>query len=164
MSLHIIMLRHPDYAITEQGEVYNGKTKRYLKASLHNTGYLTVYVDGKNRLLHRLLAEVFIPNPDNLSCVNHKDGNKLNNDLSNLEWCTHSYNNKHAYEIGLKTCKDRKGDKAFNRKLSSEDVKYIRSVYKKGDSECGATALAKKYNVTPSCICNLIKGRSWEGL
>ena len=164
MSLHFIILRHPNYAITEQGNVYNGKTKKYLKHCLSNTGYLTVYVDGKNRLLHRLLAEVFIPNPNNLPCVNHKDGNKLNNELSNLEWCSYSHNNKHAYKTGLKTCGDRKGDNALNRKLTAEQVTYIRQVYKKGDVVYGATALSKIFNVTPSCICNLIKGRSWGGV
>lgn len=156
------MLRHPNYAITEQGEVYNSKTKRYLKASIHNTGYLTVYVDGKNRLLHRLLAEVFIPNPNNLPCVNHKDGNKLNNNLNNLEWCSYSHNNKHAYETGLKSCRDRKGDKAFNRKLSSEQVSYIREVYKPYDPIYGAIPLAKKFNVTASCITSVVYGVSWR--
>ena len=58
--------------------------------------------NNKNRLqkiykIHRLLAEYFIPNPDNKPCVNHKDGNKLNNSLSNLEWATISENTKHAY-------------------------------------------------------------------
>ncbi len=164
MSLNFIMLRHPNYAITEQGEVYNSKTKKYLKASLHNAGYLTVYVDGKNRLLHRLLAEVFIPNPDNLPCVNHKDGNKLNNDLNNLEWCTYGENNKHAYKTGLKNYAFTGGENSANHKLTESDVKFIRENYKKGDSVYGATALSKVFNVTPSCICNLIKRRSWGGV
>lgn len=164
MSLHFIMLRHPNYAITEQGEVYNSKTKKYLKHSTSNTGYLTVYVDGKNRLLHRLLAETFIPNPDNLPCVNHKDGNKLNNNLSNLEWCTYGDNEKHAYKTGLKSCRDRKGDNAFNRKLTSEQVSYIRKVYKKGDSTYGGRALAKKFNVSDSCISSIVCGHNWGGV
>ena len=55
--------------------------------------------------IHRLLAMHFIPNPNNLPQVNHKDGNKLNNELSNLEWCTMSYNIQHMYDTGLKTYK-----------------------------------------------------------
>ena len=158
------MLRHLNYAITEQGEVYSAKTKKYLKHSTSNTGYSTVYVDGKNRLLHRLLAETFIPNPDNLPCVNHKDGNKLNNELNNLEWCTYGDNERHAYRTGLKHCGDRKGDKAFNRKLTSDQVAYIKKVYKKGDSTYGGRALAKIFNVSESCISSIMLGHSWGGV
>lgn len=164
MSKHCIMLRHPKYLISEQGDVYNSKTKKYLKPSLHNAGYLTVYVDGKNRLLHRLLAQTFIPNPDNLPCVNHKDGNKLNNELSNLEWCTHSHNNKHAYKTGLKKYAFTGGENSANRKLSESDVKFIRENYKKYDTVYGGRALAKRFNVTESCISSIIRGVSWGGV
>ncbi len=158
------MLRHPNYAITEQGEVYNNKTKRYLKHSTSNTGYLTVYVDGKNRLLHRLLAETFIPNPDNLPCVNHKDGNKLNNDLSNLEWCTYSHNNKHAYKTGLKNYAFTGGENSANHKLTESEVKFIRENYKKNDAIYGGRALAKRFNVSDSCISSVMLGKSWGGV
>ena len=164
MSLNFIMLRHPNYAITEQGEVYNNKTKRYLKHSTSNTGYLTVYVDGKNRLLHRLLAETFIPNPDNLPCVNHKDGNKLNNDLSNLEWCTYSHNNKHAYKTGLKNYAFTGGENSANHKLTESEVKFIRENYKKNDAIYGGRALAKRFNVSDSCISSVMLGKSWGGV
>ena len=55
----------------------------------------------RNRMTHRLVAEAFIQNPHKLPCVNHMDGNKHNNDVANLEWCTHSENRRHAYITGL---------------------------------------------------------------
>lgn len=79
---------------------------RILKKYIGTTGYYNVNLskNSKSKLkrVHRLVAEAFIPNPDNLPCINHKDGNKLNNDVSNLEWCTYAYNNSEAYRIGLK--------------------------------------------------------------
>src|SRR5690606_18439370 len=54
-----------------------------------------------NLLIHRILAQVFIPNPNNYKCVNHIDGDKQNNDLKNLEWCTGSQNTQHAHKTGL---------------------------------------------------------------
>lgn len=56
----------------------------------------------KKKFLHRLIAEAFIPNPDKLPFVNHKNGNKKDNRIENLEWCTAAYNNQHAYDMGLK--------------------------------------------------------------
>lgn len=63
-----------------------------LKMHKCNSGYLKVTLFGKNYMVHRLVANAFIPNPDNLPCVNHKDENKTNNCVDNLEWCTHQYN------------------------------------------------------------------------
>lgn len=69
-------------------------------------GYLVVHLyrdnKGKTKYIHRLVANAFIPNPNNLSTVNHKDGNKHNNTVANLEWASYSDNNQHAYDNGLK--------------------------------------------------------------
>ena len=93
------------YLINTKGEVFSKKTGKQLKPHLHEKGYLrvTLQCDGKKKKhrIHRLVAEQFINNPDNLPQVNHKDGNKLNNDISNLEWCTQSQNMQHAVENGL---------------------------------------------------------------
>jgi len=65
-------------------------------------GYLRVKLTSANKsrriMLHRIIAEAFIPNPNGFKCVNHKDGNKLNNSIDNLEWCTQSYNVLHGWK------------------------------------------------------------------
>ena len=96
-----------NFYITEKGEVFNQKTKHWLKGSISG-GYHIFSLRFKNKkydkLAHRLVAEAFLENPNNLPMVNHIDGNKLNNNVSNLEWVTASENNFHAYNTGLK-CK-----------------------------------------------------------
>ena len=93
------------YAINENGEVMILKTKKIKKPIVGSWGYYTIglYKNKKNHtvLLHRLLAETFISNPENKEQVNHIDGNKLNNDINNLEWVTRSENLLHAYKNNL---------------------------------------------------------------
>ena len=76
------------------------KGKRNLKPALDNAGYLKVNLGRyRTRNIHRLVAETFILNPEEKRDVNHKDGNKLNNNVSNLEWVSHSENIKHSYDF-----------------------------------------------------------------
>lgn len=75
--------------------------EKILKTSIAGQGYRHVSLENKKHLIHRLLAEAFIPNELKYKCVNHKDGNKLNNDLDNLEWCTYKHNTNHAFDTGL---------------------------------------------------------------
>ena len=81
------------------------KGETLLKVRISPYGYKMVSLckEGKvfNASIHRLIADAFIPNPENKTQVNHKDGNKLNNDIKNLEWCTPSENINHAYKTGL---------------------------------------------------------------
>ena len=83
------------FQVSNDGRVRN-KHGRVLKGSINNNGYQMVHLrtKDKNKLctVHRLVAEAFIPNPDNLPQINHKDENKLNNEVNNLEWCTSKYN------------------------------------------------------------------------
>lgn len=93
------------YAVSTDGRVMNTNTGRILRMRINSHGYYSahLYKDGKDYQvpLHRLVANAFIPNPDNKPQVNHIDGNKLNNDLSNLEWVTDKENTVHAFSHGL---------------------------------------------------------------
>lgn len=95
-----------NYAITEDGKVWSFRGKgKWLKPQNNGIGYLYVGLckDGirYNKSVHRLVAEAWIPNPEEKSDVNHIDGNKINNHFSNLEWATHSENTQHAWKNGL---------------------------------------------------------------
>ena len=99
-------------AATEDGRIWSHLSKKYLKPGINNYGYATVqlYIKGKAKefLLHRLIALTFLPNPDGLPQVNHKDENKLNNAVSNLEYCTAAYNNSYGTRLEAIGTKKRK--------------------------------------------------------
>lgn len=93
------------YKISNTGNVFSYVSNRIMTPAYCGSGYKKVMLSkdmkAKNKMVHRLVAEAFIPNPENKKTVNHKDGNKENNDVSNLEWNTYSENLKHAYKHGL---------------------------------------------------------------
>lgn len=96
---------YEDYFITKDGRIYNKKGQELKGKWVDNTGYYQIILrknkKEKHVRIHRLVALTFIPNPDNLPQVNHIDGNKLNNNVENLEWCTNSENTQHGYDSNL---------------------------------------------------------------
>lgn len=131
-------------------------------------GYLSVglTLNSKTKLIkiHRLVALAFISNPENKLTVNHKDGNKLNNNVDNLEWSTYSENSKHAFDNGLNNILDRRYSETKennpNSKLTQEQVKEIRNKYV--PYTCSAKKLANEYGVSQSCIEHILNNRSWK--
>ena len=101
------------YQISNLGRVYSKKSNRFLAIKDNGRGYQQVQLwknnKGKHEYIHRLVALAFIPNPDNLPQVNHKDEDKLNNCVDNLEWCDCKYNNNYgtARERGRETLLNR---------------------------------------------------------
>ena len=137
--------------------------KKKLKNILNNRGYLCVNLSKNNiqkkNAIHRLVAETFIPNPDNLSQVNHKDGNKQNNCVENLEWCTCKENIQHARKTGLL---NDYGSKNKLSKFTDEQIKFNRKKYIKNDKKYGCTSLARKFNVSKSTISYIINNKTYN--
>ena len=153
------------FAITEDGQIWSKRSNRFLKQRLVK-GYLitNTTVLGKSVALtaHRLVAKAYIPNPDNKPQVNHKDGNKQNNHVSNLEWCTAKENTQHAHDTGL--AKVVSGTGSPRSKLSEEDVWYIRANYRPRDKEFGTRGLGRKFNVSHTIISDVINNKTYKNV
>ena len=157
------------YVISKEREVVSkcGGTytikERILKPSVAGKGYMSVslcrYGVSTRVYIHRLVAELFVPNPNNYNVVNHIDGNKNNNSASNLEWCSYSENNQHAYDIGLHG----RGDKHYRSKLSYDDVKIIKHKY--FIDGCSIPEICKMFPVVHrASIHDILKGKTWKHL
>jgi hypothetical protein len=147
------------YWIDAKGNVFN--SKGIMKPHQKN-GYLAInlYKDGnmKHFYIHRLVAQTFIQNDENLKEVNHTDGNKTNNCVENLEWCDRKRNLQHSYDLGFK----RYGETHGMHKLTEQDVLNIRKEYKKGDRTHSLHTLGKKYGVSWCTIQAIVKRRLWS--
>lgn len=120
---------------------------RYLKVGLTKNGKT------KRFYLHRLVAQHFIENPQNLPQVNHKDGNKFNNDVSNLEWCTKKQNQEHAVRNSLM----QHGEARPSAKLTEKDVLEIYQL--KG--VLSAKEIGERYGVSKNTINVILRGEKW---
>ena len=165
------------YSIDEYGNVKRnpkpskvrkdrGVKERILKPWKNNKGYLLVdlRIDNKTErfLVHRLVATVFIENPKGYPLVNHKDSNPENNHVSNLEWCTHSQNNKHGYDFGNRVLTDiqiesRRKPKPYLHKKVVQLDKDTLEVIATYNSVTEASKLTG-YNL--SAIANCCRGRN----
>lgn len=156
--------RETRYLISEDGKVYNSERKRFLTQVISNRGYARlilrinkVKVDFR---IHRLVAEVYLENPNNYEQVNHKDGNKLNNHVSNLEWCSMSHNIRHAIDTGL--MRTPQGIVHGMSKLKESDIAEIKRLY--DTKEFTYAKLADKFNVTTSTIYKVMHNITWKHL
>lgn len=156
------------FEISTFGKLRNSKTKHIYKPTLLSSGYYSVRTTLGSRkrkihiIIHKAVAHTFIPNPDNLPEVNHKDGKRENNRASNLEWCTSHHNQKHKYDIGLFDIRKISGENNHSSKLTWEDVGYIRTSYVPRSRKNGARALAKKFNVSVPTMLSVIHNETWR--
>lgn len=157
---------YPKFEISNKGNLRNAITGTVYKQTINkDTGYygVCVSINGRNNKklfkIHRAVAETFIPNLEHKPTINHIDGNKLNNNVNNLEWTTYSENTKHAINNGLIV--PLKGTEKSQARFSKDEVKYIRENYIPKDKRFGCCALAQKFGVHHSAISNIINYKSY---
>lgn len=151
------------YQVTKDGRVFSVRKERFL-TPVARRGYhrVRLYGDGgyTTPQIHRLVAKAFIPNPNNYPIVHHKDNNKGNNSVENLEWCTNQQNIKHAYDDGKIKIPMCKGEDVASSKLSEKDAYTVLTL--KGIQP--VVQIAEDYGVSKVCVYDLWRGRTWKHL
>jgi hypothetical protein len=155
------------YSVTDDGRIWSHKSKKYLSLS-NRSGYLaaTLFKDGKDKkvLVHRIVAETYIPNPQGKPQINHKDGKKRNNRVSNLEWATPRENGIHATKLGLidPSLSNKNGllngEGNGRSKLTWQKVHQIRiasCLVEQGETPW------KEYGISGNEYYNIIRNRTW---
>lgn len=136
------------YEVNENGEVRNKITGNYIKGDINNAGYYRICLYNKERkqrfFRHRLVAQLFIPNPNNYNEVNHINGDKSLNSIDNLQWCDRTYNEREARRMYIKEYKP------FKVVFNNEEIKIYEF----------PTDLANELGVTKRTIQNYLQGKN----
>lgn len=152
--MNVLSLFDGKYEVADDGRIFSNVGKRKeMKGKITECGYrmIVLNVNGKKLypLLHRLVAEAFIPNSNNLPEVNHKDGNKLNNNVDNLEWVTTKQNLIHARDNGMLT----------TTKINMDTANEIRELYK--TKKYSQRELGKLFGLKHTQIGYIIQNKRW---
>ena len=166
------------YAVTEDGLIWSYPKKT---AVGHNGGFrmdggrwltqcnvtsrtehkrVYLYKQGKTKamLVHRAVAMTYLPNPNDLPFINHKDCNPANNRLENLEWCDAAHNAQHAFDHGLVSAPNQRGENNANATLNETLVRQIRAMHK----EIGNCAeVARRLGLKPKNVNDIVRGKRW---
>lgn len=161
-----------NYSVSSTGLVKNNKTKRILRPINFTGGYLSVNLsrDGieYRKLIHILVCQLFIgPRPKGRTIAglyeytpNHKDGNKKNNNSSNLEWLSRSDQTQHAIDNQLLVVAQ--GESHHKARLTNEQVLEIKRLYK--ETSIPQTKIAKQFNIKPWNVFDIVHGKSWNSV
>lgn len=136
----------------------NKNTKKYWRIAIFYKNGTKIYES-----IHRLVAKMFVDNPNNYAQVNHIDGDKNNNNNNNLEWCTNLYNMRHSHELGLRknSYNNMIGEKCHMNKYSEKLIRKIPILIEEGLSY---TQVAIKLKIPKTLITEIKKGRAWKSL
>ena len=158
------------YKVSNHGKIISYLTNpKLLAGTINESGYRYANLRKMNQTKclrwHRIVAKAFLPNPNNLPEINHIDGNKLNNCVSNLEWCTRKQNMVHAKENGLMPSDVdakhlyKKGESNIKSKLKKNEVLEIRRMYKLGG--CTHRDLAKHFGISRGHVSRVLSKHVW---
>lgn len=150
----------PQYLCSNFGNVKSLRYQTILKGSKNSCGYKRVQIgSSKNKhFVHRLVAECFLDAKDGTT-VNHKDGNKDNNHVDNLEWCTMKSNNNHAIQTGLRI--PVKGENHARSKLTESDAIVIIQLLEQG---VNCTQIGRQFNLARKTISDIKNKKTWNHL
>lgn len=167
------------YAVTEDGRVWSHPKKTQVGSNggvrtdggrwlnpirvTKRTAHLRVYLhtNGKTSglLIHRAVALSYIPNPQGLPHINHKDGDPTNNRVENLEWCDAAANARHAVANGLTKMPKQSGAANSQSKLTEHDVRSMRVAHAGGES---CAAIARRLSLNPKTVWDIVHRKRWE--
>jgi len=152
------------YKASKRGQILScapQKGERIISQRPNKDGYYTVTIGTKGRRkalrVYRAVAETYIPNPENKPEINHIDGNKTNNNVSNLEWCTHKENVMHAIATGL-FCD---GEDHRDAKLTVNDILEIRWLHTLGYN---CAEIGRDYGFGRKHIWNIVNYKKWKNV
>jgi hypothetical protein len=153
-----LIKRFERYKVSNNGGIYSSLSMMELKPVQQSNGYLVISLHyARNRFkikrIHRLVAHAFLKNPHEYKEINHKDGNKTNNRVENLEWCSHRQNIQHAYDTEIIPIRD-------GKVFSIEDIKAIKRLLAKG--ELKNKEIAALYNTSADYITKIKRGDKWR--
>lgn len=144
-----------EYEVYPDGRVWNITRRRFIAQAVGSSGYMVCTLNSKSKNVHRIIAQCFVPNPDNKPEVNHIDGDKLNNHKDNLEWVTRSENSIHACRTGLQPT----GSSSHMSKLKEIDLDVIRDMITKGFR---GVDIAKEFGVSRHLISKIKHNKCWR--
>lgn len=152
---------HEFYAISNKGRVYSKRRNKFLTPCINSSDYKKVNLNDKNLYVHRLVATAFCPNPASLQEVNHIDGNKWNNNYTNLEWVSKSENALHAFTMGLRKIDGYTRYKVShsNRLFGDKEIEDIHNKYNDGMS---MQEIADRYKCYSSTISDILTGKTYK--
>lgn len=157
------------YQVSNYGRVWSNLNGIFKIPSTQTKGYQVIHwkipknmgvgINGQKGIayrVHRMVAKAFIENPEDKPDINHIDGDKKNNRIDNIEWCTKVENAKHSRDVLKSACYD-KGYKSIYSTLTKEDRDFITTNYKSRDCEHGARPMARKFGVHHKTILKVLK-------
>lgn len=150
------------YAVSTHGRLMNLLTQKLLAGSISRQGYVKFgmwhLAKCTTVAVHRLVAETFLPNPENKPHVNHIDGVKHNNAVLNLEWTTVSENVKHAYATGLAL----QGAESPHSKICEADVIEMRRIF--ANKEMSVAEVARQFGISAAAVSHIKNGETWKSV